>query len=94
MQQNLDLTYPIIKINFTSLSKIAELDKQLCEAILDSIFEDIRKLITANTKSITIDLSLFGKLKVQDKKAEHIQLEKPKVAPNDPGRKLTIKSLL
>jgi hypothetical protein len=37
---------------------------------------------------------LFGRLKVKDKKIEHIQLEKPKVAPTAPGRKLTIKSLL
>jgi hypothetical protein len=39
-------------------------------------------------------LSLFGKLKIKDKKIEHIQLEKPKVAPTAPNRKLTIKSLL
>lgn len=94
MPQGLDLTYPVIKTNFVNLSKIAEMDKQLCEAVLDSIFDEIRRTISSGAKEFTIDLSLFGKLRVKDKKIEHVQLEKPKVAPTAPNRKLTIKSLL
>lgn len=30
MQQGLDMTYPIIKMNMVNVAKIAEMDKQLC----------------------------------------------------------------
>lgn len=37
---------------------------------------------------------MFGKLKVKDKKIEHCQIEKPKMTPTAPGKKLTIRTLL
>ena len=46
MDDNVDLSYPTIKVNVAAIAKIAEMEKQACEIILDNIFEEIKKIIS------------------------------------------------
>ena len=39
MEDKIDLSFPTIKVNSGAISKLAELEKQACEIILDNIFE-------------------------------------------------------
>lgn len=38
---------------------------------MDNIFEEIKKIIAENPKDLLIDLSLFGKLRIKDRKVMH-----------------------
>ena len=71
MEDRVDLSFPTIKLNTAAVAKLAELQKQACEIILDNIFEELKKIIAENPKDLLIDLSLFGKIKIKDRKIYH-----------------------
>lgn len=64
------------------------------EIILDNIFEELKKIISENTKELLIDLSLFGRLKIKDRKVIHEPSEKAKTSSIVANKKTTIRSLL
>ena len=39
MEDKVDLSYPTVKLNIGAVAKLAELEKQATELILDNIFE-------------------------------------------------------
>ena len=39
------MSFPTIKFNPATISKIAEIDKQTCEIKFENIFEEIKKII-------------------------------------------------
>ena len=45
MEDKIDLSYPTIKVNTVAVSKLAEIEKQATEIILDNIFEEIKKVV-------------------------------------------------
>lgn len=45
MEDKTDLSFPTIKMNNVAISKLAEIEKQATEIILDNIFEEIKKII-------------------------------------------------
>lgn len=45
MDDKTDLSFPTIKTNSIAISKLAEIEKQATEIILDNIFEEIKKII-------------------------------------------------
>ena len=45
MEDKTDLSFPTIKMNSVAISKLAEIEKQATEIILDNIFEEIKKII-------------------------------------------------
>ena len=94
MEDKVDLSYPSIKLNTGAVAKLAEMEKQACEIILDNIFEEIKKIISENPKELLIDLSLFGKLKIRDRKITHFPSEKGKTSGVVSHKKTTIRSLL
>ena len=65
------MSFPTIKFNPATIAKIAEMEKQACEIMVDNIFEEIRKVISENVKDLTLDLGLFGTLKIKDRKSVH-----------------------
>lgn len=71
MEDKMDLSFPTIKLNTAAVAKLAELEKQACEIILDNIFEEVKKIIGENPKDLLIDLSLFGRIKVKDRHIVH-----------------------
>lgn len=71
MEDKIDLSFPTIKLNTAAVAKLAELEKQACEIILDNIFEEIKRIISENPKDLLLDLSLFGRIKIKDRKATH-----------------------
>lgn len=93
MEDKVDMSFPTIKFNPATIAKIAEMEKQACEIIVENIFEEIKKVITENTKDLTLDLGLFGTLKIKDRKAFHQPCEKIKTGANLGQKKTTIKSL-
>lgn len=71
MEDKTDLSFPTIKMNSVAISKLAEIEKQATEIILDNIFEEIKKIIAENPKDLMIDLSQFGKLRIKDRRVLH-----------------------
>lgn len=71
MEDKTDLSFPTIKMNGVAISKLAEIEKQATEIILDNIFEEIKKIIAENPKDLMIDLSQFGKLRIKDRRVLH-----------------------
>ena len=71
MEDKTDLSFPTIKMNSVAISKLAEIEKQATEIILDNIFEEIKKIIAENPKDLMIDLSHFGKLRIKDRRVLH-----------------------
>ena len=94
MEDKVDLSYPTIKLNISAVAKLAEMEKQACEIILDNIFEEIKRIIGENPKDLLIDLSLFGKIKIKDRKITHYPSEKGKTGSAVANKKTTIRSLL
>jgi nucleoid DNA-binding protein len=94
MHDTTDLSFPTIKINIVAVSKLAEIEKQASEIIIDNIFEEIKKIIAENPKDLLIDLSQFGKLRIKDRKVIHEPNEKPKQSNISTFKKTTIKSLM
>lgn len=45
MEDKVDLSFPTIKLNTAAIAKLADIEKQACELILDNIFEEIKKVI-------------------------------------------------
>lgn len=45
MEDKIDLSFPTIKLNTAAVAKLADLEKQACEIILDNIFEEIKRII-------------------------------------------------
>ena len=39
MEDKVDLSYPTVKLNISAVAKLADLEKQATEIILDNIFE-------------------------------------------------------
>jgi len=39
MQDHIDMSFPTIKFNPASVAKLAEMEKQACEIILENIFD-------------------------------------------------------
>jgi hypothetical protein len=54
----------------------------------------MKKLISENPKELLIDLSLFGKIKIKDRKIVHEPTEKIKGSGIVGAKKTTIKSLV
>lgn len=71
MEDKIDLSFPTIKLNTAAVAKLADMEKQACEIIIDNIFEEIKKIISENPKDLLIDLSLFGKIKIKDRNILH-----------------------
>jgi nucleoid DNA-binding protein len=71
MDDKTDLSFPTIKVNSVAVSKLAEIEKQATEIILDNIFEEIKKIVAENPKDLLIDLSSFGKLRIKDRRVMH-----------------------
>ena len=94
MEDKIDLSFPSIKLNTAAVAKLAEMEKQACEIILDNIFEEIKKAISENPKDLLIDLSLFGKIKIKDRHITHEPPEKAKTVSAIVTKKTTIRSLL
>lgn len=94
MEDKVDLSYPTVKLNSAAVAKLAEMEKQATEIILDNIFEEIKKIISENPKDLLIDLSLFGKIKIKDRKIIHYPSEKAKTSGVISNKKTTIRSLL
>ena len=94
MEDKVDLSFPTIKLNTAAVAKLAELEKQATELILDNIFEELKKIIAENPKELLIDLSLFGKIKIRDRKIYHYPSEKAKNSGLITNKKTTIRSLL
>lgn len=94
MEDKTDLSFPTIKVNSVAISKLAEIEKQATEIILDNIFEEIKKIIAENPKDLLIDMSQFGKLRIKDRRVVHEPNEKPKSSSITTFKKTTIKSLL
>ena len=94
MEDRVDLSFPTIKLNISAVAKLAEIEKQACELILDNIFEEIKKIISENPKELLIDLSLFGKIKIKDRRITHFAPEKGKSGSAVVSKKTTIRSLL
>lgn len=94
MEDKTDLSFPTIKMNSIAISKLAEIEKQATEIILDNIFEEIKKIIAENPKDLLIDMSQFGKLRIKDRRIIHEANEKPKSSGISTFKKTTIKSLL
>jgi dynein heavy chain len=94
MEDKVDLSFPTIKLNTAAVAKLAELEKQATEIILDNIFEELKKIIAENPKDLLIDLSLFGKIKIKDRKIYHYPSEKAKNSGLITNKKTTIRSLL
>jgi hypothetical protein len=46
MEDKTDLSYPTIKINIVAISKLAEIEKQASEIIIENIFEEMKKIIS------------------------------------------------
>lgn len=89
----MDLTYPIIKTNFTVLAKSAEVEKSVYESVFEMIFEEIRNSIV-KSKEVTIDLGLIGKLKLKDRKIDFVPIEKQKQTPSMIKSKITVRGLM
>lgn len=94
MEDKIDLSFPTIKLNTSAVAKLAELEKQACEIILDNIFEEIKRIISENPKDLLLDLSLFGRIKVKDRRITHEPSEKAKTGSAIVTKKTTIRSLL
>lgn len=94
MEDKMDLSFPTIKMNNVAISKLAEIEKQATEIILENIFEEIKKIIAENPKDLLIDMSQFGKLRIKDRRVMHEPNEKPKSSSISTFKKTTIKSLL
>lgn len=94
MDDRVDLSFPTVKLNVAAVAKLAEMEKQACEIILDNIFEEMKKIISENPKDLLIDLSLFGKIKIKDRKIIHYPSEKSKNSAIITNKKTSIRSLL
>lgn len=94
MEDKIDLSFPTIKLNTAAVTKLAELEKQACELILDNIFEEIKRIISENPKDLLLDLSLFGRIKIKDRRVTHEPSEKAKTGSAIVTKKTTIRSLL
>lgn len=46
MEDKVDLSFPTVKLNSAAVAKLAEMEKQACEIILDNIFEEMKKIIS------------------------------------------------
>ena len=71
MDDRTDLSFPTIKINAVAVSKLAEIEKQATEIIIDNIIEEMKKIIAENPKDLSIDLSQFGKFRIKDRMVTH-----------------------
>jgi nucleoid DNA-binding protein len=94
MEDKIDLSFPTIKLNTAAVAKLAELEKQATEIILDNIFEEIKRIVSENPKDLLLDLSLFGRIKVKDRRIIHEPSEKAKTGSAIVTKKTTIRSLL
>lgn len=45
MEDKVDLSFPTVKINGAAVAKLADIERQATEIILDNIFEEIKKII-------------------------------------------------
>ncbi len=93
MDDKIDMSFPTIKFNPATIAKIAEMEKQACEIVFENIFEEVRKIISENVKDLTLDIGLFGTIKIKDRKAVHQPCEKVKSNNIFGQKKTTIKSL-
>lgn len=93
MEDKIDMSFPTIKFNPATISKIAEIDKLTCETVFENIFEEIKKVIGENIKDLVLDVGLFGTIKIKDRKAVHNPCEKLKSSNVFGQKKTTIKSL-
>ncbi len=94
MEDKIDLSFPTIKLNTAAVAKLADMEKQACEIIIDNIFEEIKRIISENPKDLLIDLSLFGRIKIKDRNITHEPSEKAKTGSAIVTKKTTIRSLL
>lgn len=94
MEDKVDLSFPTVKVNGAAVAKLADIERQATEIILDNIFEEIKRIIGENYKELLLDLSLFGKLKIKDRKIVHYPSEKAKTSGTITSKKTTIRSLL
>lgn len=93
MDDRIDMSFPTIKFNPATIAKLAEMEKQACEVIFENIIEEIKKIISENVKDLTLDLGLFGVIRIKDRRAIHQPCEKIKSGPGFGQKKTTIKSL-
>ena len=94
MDDKIDMSFPTLKFNPATISKIAEMEKQACEVIFENIFEEMRKIISENIKDLIMDIGIFGSIKTKDRKVIHQPCEKTKSNNAFTHKKTTIKSLL
>jgi dynein heavy chain len=93
MDDKIEMSFPTIKFNPATVAKIAEMDKQACEVVFDSIIEELKKIINENVKDLVLDIGFLGTIKVKDRKATHHPCEKMKSSNVFGHKKTTIKSL-
>ena len=94
MEDKMDMSFPTIKFNPVSVAKLAEMEKQACEIIMDNILEELKRVISDNTKLLTLDLGLFGAIKIKNRNITHEPCEKNKSSNVGVSKKMTIKSLM
>ena len=93
MEDKIDMSFPTIKFNPATLAKIAEMEKQACEVVFENIIDEIKKIISENVKDLTLDIGLFGTIKIKDRRVVHQPCEKIKNGHGFGQKKTTIKSL-
>lgn len=82
---------PLQKPNFASMSKQAQLDKQVFQNVLGNIFHVIGELLAENS-IVEIDLLDFGKFFANNRQILYDPLNKMK--PQAPQGKQTVKALM
>lgn len=93
MDDIIDISFPTIKFNPATISKIAEMDKQACEVVFENIIDEIKKIISEHVKDLVLDIGIFGVIKIKDRKVVHQPCEKVKASNAFGQKKTTIKSL-
>ena len=93
MEDNIDMSFPTIKFNPATIAKLAEMEKQACEVVFENIIDEIKKIVSENVKDLTLDIGLFGTIKIKERKAFHQPCEKVKSGHGFGQKKATIKSL-
>ena len=93
MDDKIDMSFPTIKFNPATLAKIAEMEKQACEVVFENIMDEIKKVISENVKDLTLDIGLFGIIKIKERTVVHQPTEKVKTGHGFGQKKTTIKSL-
>lgn len=70
------------------------MQRQASDIIIDNIFEEIKRIISENPKELLLDLSLFGRIKIKDRRIIHEPSQKAKSSSIITSKKTTIRSLL